>query len=145
MNPIYIENVSRINVLYSNSTHLVCNIQCIVVSGESHIGFLLSIRSMITKVISQRENEESESTHRMRVLIFAAWTSYSFFTASLICLLFDLMSTMKTNVLCSSIFFIALSVFKGLTIVRNWSMRGAWLTLFLGYLGSRGRRRVLGR
>jgi hypothetical protein len=81
---------------------------------------------------------------------------------TLIWRLLDLMSTMKTRVLCSSIFFIADSVFRGLgvcyevhgmgkgrgahdTIVRNWSSRGAWGTLFRGYLGSRGRRRVLGR
>jgi len=50
----------------------------------------------------------------MRVLTLAAWTSYSFLTASLIWRLFDLMSTMNTSVLCSSIFFIADSVFKGL-------------------------------
>jgi len=31
------------------------------------------------------------------------------------------------------------------TIVLNWSILGTWLTLFLGYLGSRGSRRVLGR
>ncbi len=31
------------------------------------------------------------------------------------------------------------------TIVRNWSILGTWGTLFLGYLGSRARRRVLGR
>ena len=32
-----------------------------------------------------------------------------------------------------------------LTIVRNWSIRGAWGTLFRGYFGSRGRRSVFGR
>jgi len=30
-------------------------------------------------------------------------------------------------------------------MVRNWSIRGAWGMLFRGYLGSRGKRRVLGR
>ena len=84
-------------------------------------------------------------TYRMRVLTLAAWTSYSFLTASLICRLFARMSVMKTSVLCSSIFFMADSVFSGDTIVRNWSIRGAWGIDLRGYLGLRGRRRVLGR
>jgi hypothetical protein len=37
----------------------------------------------------------------------------------LICRLFDLRSTMKTRVLCSSIFFIADSVFSGLYTVAS--------------------------
>ena len=99
----------------------------------------------------------------MRVFTLAHWTSYNFFTASLIWRLLDLISTMNTSVLCSSIFFIADSVFNGLlkllytqlpmkkrkktyeTIVLNWSIRGAWLIDLRGYLGSRGSRRVLGR
>ena len=60
-------------------------------------------------------------------------------------LLLALMSTMKTKVLCSSIFFMADSVLRGCWIVRNWSILGRWWTDFRGYLGARGRRRVLGR
>lgn len=31
------------------------------------------------------------------------------------------------------------------TMVRNWSIRGAWLIDLRGYLGARARRRVFGR
>jgi hypothetical protein len=65
-----------------------------------------------------RGDTELKKTHfttdLMSVLTLAACTSYNFFTASLIWRLLDLISTMKTSVLCSSIFFIADSVFKGL-------------------------------
>lgn len=53
----------------------------------------------------------------------AACTSHNFFTASLICRLFALMSTRNTSVLCSSIFFIADSVFRGLPVKRGISIR----------------------
>jgi len=52
---------------------------------------------------------------------------------------------MKTSVLCSSIFFIADSVFSGETIVLNWSIRGTCGIDLRGYLGTRARRRVFGR
>lgn len=57
-----------------------------------------------------------DHTHRINVFTLAALTSYSFFTASLIWRLFDRISTMNTSVLCSSIFFIADSVFSGLHV-----------------------------
>ena len=47
------------------------------------------------------------------VLTLAAWMSYNFFTASLICFLLAVSPTMKTRVLLSSIFFIADSVVRG--------------------------------
>lgn len=58
-------------------------------------------------------NSERGATYLISVLTFTQSTSYSFFSASLICLLFALISQMKTRVLFSSIFFIALSVFSG--------------------------------
>ena len=54
---------------------------------------------------------------------FAAWTSHSFLTASLIWRLFALISTRNTRVLCSSIFFIADSVFRGLPVSRKISYK----------------------
>lgn len=51
--------------------------------------------------------------HLIRVLTLAAWISYNFLTASLICFLFAVSPTMKTKVLLSSIFFIADSVVRG--------------------------------
>ena len=58
-------------------------------------------------------------TYLISVLIFTQSTSYNFFNASLICLLFALTSQMNTSVLFSSIFFIALSVLRGL-IITLW-------------------------
>src|ERR1700734_3265368 len=80
----------------------------------------------------------------MRVLILTVSTSYSFFKASLICLLFALTSTMKTSVLFSSIFFIALSVFNGWLISLWCSSLGSWGIDFRGYFGAMERTRVLG-
>lgn len=60
---------------------------------------------------------------RIRVLILTVSTSYNFFNASLICCLLALVSTMKTRVLFSSIFFMALSVFRGWMRILWWSSR----------------------
>ena len=53
------------------------------------------------------------NSNLIKVLTLAAWISYNFFTASLICLLFAVSPTINTRVLLSSIFFIADSVVKG--------------------------------
>ena len=82
----------------------------------------------------------------MSVLTFSASMSYNFFTAWLIWCLLAFLSTIKTRVLLSSIFFIADSVVRGYFTIRNWSnLSSRRLVLFLGYLGSRGCRKVLGR
>ncbi len=81
----------------------------------------------------------------IKVLIFTHSTSYNFFNASLICLLFALTSTMNTNVLFSSIFFIALSVFNGCTMTFPASRRGTCGTDLRGYLGARESCSVFGR
>lgn len=85
------------------------------------------------------------NTYLISVFILTQSTSYNFLSASLICLLFALISTMNTKVLFSSIFFIALSVLRGWMITLWWSRRGTWGTDFRWYLGVRGSRRVLGR
>lgn len=55
------------------------------------------------------------------VLTFATSMSYNFLTASLTCGLFDLLSTMNTRVLLSSIFFMADSVVRGNFTMLNRS------------------------
>lgn len=67
----------------------------------------------------------SISAYRMRVLTFWHSMSYNAFTASLICLLLDFTSTMKTSVLLSSIFFMALSVVNGNLTIRCLVILGA--------------------
>lgn len=84
-------------------------------------------------------------TYLIKVLILTHSTSYIFFNASLICLLFALTSTMNTSVLFSSIFFIALSVLSGCTMILEASRRGSDWMLLRGYLGERERVRVFGR
>ena len=122
-----------------------------MVGSESDVGLLLSVRSGYPQEKSMdisadaASNEEGAKTHRIKVLIFKASTSYNFLTASLICLLLLFKSTMNTNVLFSSIFFMAVSVFKGCWMVLNWSILGKWLTDLRGYRGDRARARVLGR
>merc|ERR1712194_778444 len=81
---------------------------------------------------------------RMRVLTLAHFTSYRARTASLIWGLFALMSTRKTRVLISSIFFIADSVVTGHWMILYLSILFRRFTDFLGYLGSRGLTNVLG-
>merc|ERR1719281_2111509 len=80
----------------------------------------------------------------MRVLTFWHCTSYSCLTASLILSLEALMSTMKTSVLISSIFFMADSVVKGYLITAYLSILVMPATDFLGYFGSRFLMSVLG-
>jgi len=57
----------------------------------------------------------------MSVLTLETWMLYNLLTAILICGLLARLSTMKTNVLLSSIFFIADSVVSGYLIILNWS------------------------
>jgi hypothetical protein len=96
-------------------TYLVGDVQRVVVRRQPHICFLLSIRSAQQHhYLSEKSNFTSQYTNRISVFTFAACTSHNFFTASLIWRLFALMSTRNTSVLCSSIFFIADSVFSGL-------------------------------
>ncbi|GIL91774.1 hypothetical protein Vretifemale_19371, partial [Volvox reticuliferus] len=71
--------------------------------------------------------------------------SYMRSTASLICFLLALRSTMNTRVLLSSIFFIADSVVSGYLRTAYWSSFWRDGVLILGYLPSRVRFRVLGR
>merc|ERR1719174_1228169 len=82
---------------------------------------------------------------RMSVLTFAHFTSYNAWTASLIFGFVALISTMKTSVLISSIFFIADSVVTGYWMIRYLSILSRRSDDFRGYLGSRGLLRVLGR
>jgi hypothetical protein len=123
-------------------THLVGNVKSVVVRGESDVSLLLSIG---TETVRKIRMSQRILIHRIKVLILRVSTSYNFLTASLICLLLLFKSTMNTKVLCSSIFFMAVSVFKGCWMVLNWSILGKWLTDFRGYLGARARARVLGR
>lgn len=89
--------------------------------------------------------KKTSKTYRIRVLILTVSTSYSFLRACLIWRLLDLTLTMKTRVLFSSIFFMALSVFRGYRTILLKSRAGPWLTDTRGYLGDRDSWRVLGR
>merc|ERR1711970_181115 len=82
-----------------------------------------------------------------RTSVFTFWmsTSYIFFTAARIWGLLAWMSTMKTRVLLSSIFFMADSVVNGNLMMENASNRGAAADDLVGHLGERARRRVDGR
>lgn len=132
-------------ILRSISAHLVGNVQSVVVGGQSDVGLLLTVRSKALLSALMLSYHSPSATYRIRVLTLAASTSYSFLTASLICLLLLFKSTMKTKVLLSSIFFMALSVFNGCWMTRNWSIRGKWGMDFRAYLGFRRSLRVLGR
>merc|ERR1719436_2210022 len=81
----------------------------------------------------------------MRVFTLAHCTSYIARTASLIFSLVALMSTRKTSVLISSIFFIADSVVTGHWMTRYLSILSRRSTDLRGYFGSRFLMRVLGR
>src|SRR3712207_3717864 len=74
---------------------------------------------------------------RMRVLILTVSTSYCFLRACLIWRLLALVSTMKTRVLFSSIFFIADSVLSGWMRILPASRRGCLGMETRGYLGAR--------
>ena len=65
----------------------------------------------------------------------ATSTSYIFLTAALIFGLLALISTMKTRVLLSSIFFMADSVVNGCLMVENWSSLGAAADDLVGHFG----------
>merc|ERR1719446_654829 len=81
----------------------------------------------------------------MSVLTFAHWTSYIAFTASLIFSLVARMSTRKTKVLISSIFFMADSVVRGHFMIAYLSILFRRCTDFRGYFGSRLLMSVLGK
>merc|ERR1719331_3187489 len=74
---------------------------------------------------------------RIRVLTLITFTSYNSATAFLIWFLFDRVSTRKTRVLISSIFFIADSVVTGTLMILYLSMRGKCTVAFEGYFGVR--------
>merc|ERR1719517_374570 len=81
---------------------------------------------------------------RMRVFTFAHFTSYIWRTASLIFSFVALMSTKKTSVLISSIFFMADSVVTGHWMILYLSINGRLSTDLRGYFGSRFLIRVFG-
>ncbi len=88
--------------------------------------FLPSSRTQLHDRIRKQSLKEAKgTTHRINVLIFTHSTSYSFRSASRICRLLALTSTMKTSVLFSSIFFMADSVLSGCTMTWCSSRRGA--------------------
>merc|ERR1711917_204387 len=80
----------------------------------------------------------------IKVLTLATSTSYIFLTAALIFGLFALISTMKTRVLLSSIFFMADSVVNGCLIVENWSSLGEAADDLVGHFGFLANLRVFG-
>merc|ERR1712195_349457 len=79
-----------------------------------------------------------------RVLTLAVLISYMRRTASVICRLFARVSTMKTRVLLSSIFFMADSVVNGNFRIWYWSSLLTRGTERRRYLGLRSRRSVFG-
>merc|ERR1719444_732959 len=81
----------------------------------------------------------------IKVLTFAHLTSYIWRTASLMFSLVALMSTKKTSVLISSIFFMADSVVTGHWMILYLSLRSRLSTDRRGYFGSRFLIRVFGR
>merc|ERR1711935_239059 len=81
----------------------------------------------------------------MSVLTLAVLISYMRRTASVICRLFARVSTMKTRVLLSSIFFIADSVVSGDFRIWYWSSLLTRGTERREYLGSRCSTSVFGR
>merc|ERR1719424_1232325 len=81
----------------------------------------------------------------MSVFTLAHCTSYMAFTASLIFCLLAVISTMKTRVLISSIFFIADSVVSGYLMIEYLSSFVRPATDLRGYFGSRFLIKVLGK
>merc|ERR1719221_163088 len=82
---------------------------------------------------------------RMSVFTFAHLTSYICRTASLMFNFVALMSTKKTRVLISSIFFMADSVVTGHWMILYLSLRSRLSTDRLGYFGALFEIRVFGR
>lgn len=119
-----------------------CNVKSINIWCEACECLLCTVWSERALVYIVRR---CDTTNRMRVLILTVSTSYSFFSASLICLLLDLTSTMKTRVLFSSIIFIALSVLSGWIMIFPASRRGCETIARRGYRGARESVRVFGR
>ena len=78
------------------------------------------------------------------MLTFSHSMLYNSLTAALICRLFDLISTMKTNVLLSSINFMEDSVVKGYLMIACLSRVLFFGTLVRAYLGLRSCFNVLG-
>ena len=86
----------------------------------SRINFTQNCGGMVGKLkFSTKINEMHP--YLTNVLTFATSMSYNFLTASLTCGLFDLLSTMNTRVLLSSIFFMADSVVRGNFTMLNRS------------------------
>ena len=119
--------------------HPVCN-----VDFSSQL-LVPSFMFPITPGFPSRAHTRDPQTNLTSVLIFTQSTSYSVFSAPLICRLLALTSQMKTSVLFSSIFFIALSVLSGWMSTLWWSSRVSWGTDLRGYLGERESCSVLGR
>merc|ERR1719324_1735345 len=85
------------------------------------------------------------SAHRISVLTLAVLISYIRRTASVICRLLARVSTMKTRVLLSSIFFMADSVVSGYLRIWYWSSLFSFGTDRRENLGLRSSRSVFGR
>jgi hypothetical protein len=121
------------------------DVQSVNVRSKAGEGLLGAVRP--EKYVSSHVTSRSflDKAYLIMVLICTTSTSYNFFRASLIWRLLALTSTMKTRVLFSSIFFMALSVLSGWMMTLEASRRG-WCGIDLrGYLGARDRVRVLGR
>lgn len=86
----------------------------------------------------QTTNNSINATHRINVFTLAALMPYSLLTACLIWFLLLVISTMKTKVLLSSIFFMADSVVNGNLITLYESFFGAPAATFatFGFLAS---------
>lgn len=82
---------------------------------------------------------------QITLLTFETSILYSFLTALRICGLLAFISTTKTKVFVSSIFFIADSVVKGCFIIAYTSILFRFGTDFRGYFGARASFNVLGR
>lgn len=100
---------------------------------------------MLNKQSIKTYKSENARHYLIKVLTFFAWMSYIFFTASFIFFLSARMSTRKTRVLLSSIFFIADSVVRGQCRIWYWSSLFLPGALMRGYLGFLSFFNVLGR
>jgi len=98
-----------------------------VALGEMHINWMyVTILTQPTYLQSfswsQHENWfNTYIQYLIRVLTLETWMLYNLLTAILIWGLLARLSTINTNVLLSSIFFIADSVVSGYLIILNWS------------------------
>ena len=105
---------------------------------------LLLLLAALLLAASGALRREWWSTHRISVLTLAVLISYMRRTASVIWRLFARVSTMKTSVLLSSIFFIADSVVSGYLRMANESSGLTFGTDLREYFGVRSSRRVFG-